>query len=139
MPATKKKSELPSTIQRSEPHAQHIWAKTHDSAVETYGEGGRAHRVAYSALKHEYKKSGDKWVPKDGKGPSDPQAARGPTTRKKSTDEPRAKTGGGKVVTDGASKQELYDRAQKLDISGRSKMSKEELAQAVRDKNAKKK
>src|ERR687887_1346464 len=92
------KTGIPSTIQRSDKHAQEIWAKAHDSAVETYGEGGRAHRVAYAALKHEYEKKGDKWVKKGWKGPSDPQAARGPTTRIRSTDEPRAPTAGGKVA-----------------------------------------
>ena len=66
---------MPSTIQRSDQHAQEIWKKAHDSAVETYGEGGRAHRVAYAALKHAYEKKGDKWVRKAEKGPSGPQAA----------------------------------------------------------------
>jgi cation transport regulator ChaB len=89
---------IPSTIQRSEKHAQRIWRKAHDSAVETYGEGGRAHRVAYAALKHVYKKQGDRWVKKEHAGPSDPQAARGPTTRRKSTDEPKAPTAGGRVA-----------------------------------------
>jgi len=100
MPRTAKseKSEIPSTILRSEKHAQHVWKKTHDSAVQTYGEGSSAHRVAFAALKHQYVKKGDKWVKKAHKGPSDPQAARGPTTRKKSTDEPRAPTAGGKVA-----------------------------------------
>lgn len=90
--------EIPSTIERSDAHAQRLWKKTHDSAVETYGEGGQAHRVAFAALKHEYAKQGDHWVRKAHKGPSDPQAARGPTTRPKSTDEPRAPTAGGKVA-----------------------------------------
>ncbi len=90
-------TEIPSTITRSDKHAQHIWKKAHDSAVETYGEGGRAHRVAFAALKHEYRKQGDKWVKKDSKGPSDPQAARGPTTKHKST-EGGAPTAGGKVA-----------------------------------------
>ena len=91
-------SEMPQTILRSDKHAQDIWQKTHDSAVETYGEGGRAHRVAYAALKHQYEKRGDRWVRKAEWGPSDPQAARGPTTARKSTDEPRAATAGGKVA-----------------------------------------
>jgi cation transport regulator ChaB len=91
-------TEIPQTIQRSDKHAQEIWKKAHDSAVETYGEGGRAHRVAYAALKHQYEKKGDKWVKKAAKGPSDPQAARGPTTEPKSTDEPRAPTARGKVA-----------------------------------------
>ena len=99
MPARKGvKTSLPSTIQRSEKHAQQIWKKAHDSAVKTYGDGQAAYRVAYAALKHQYHKQGDRWVPKGWKGPSDPQAARGPTTRRKSTDEPRAPTAGGKVA-----------------------------------------
>ena len=98
MPKKKDETELPSTIQHSEPHARHIWKKAHDSAVETYGEGESAHRVAFAALKHVYKKEGDKWIKKAKKGPSDPQARRGPTTRRKSTDEPRAETAGGKIA-----------------------------------------
>lgn len=70
-------TQIPRTIQRSDPHARHIWKKAHDSAVKTYGEGQRAHRVAYAALKHSYEKRGDRWVPKGGRGPSDPRAARG--------------------------------------------------------------
>ncbi len=91
-------SDMPQTILRSDEHAQAIWKKTHDSAVETYGEGGRAHRVAFAALKHQYEKKGDRWVKKAEKGPSDPQAARGPTTEHTSTEEPRAPTAGGKVA-----------------------------------------
>jgi cation transport regulator ChaB len=91
-------TEIPSTIERSDEHAQHIWKKAHDSAIETYGEGGRAHRVAYAALKHEYEKKGDRWVKKSERGPSDPQAARGPTTEPESTEERRAPTARGKVI-----------------------------------------
>ena len=90
MPAEKDKADIPSTILRSDKHAQELWHKAHDSAVETYGEGGRARRVAYAALKHQYEKRGDRWVRKAEQGPSDPQAARGPTTEPRSTDEPRA-------------------------------------------------
>jgi cation transport regulator ChaB len=99
MMATKKDtSDMPSTIERSDTHAQKIWQETHDSAVETYGEGASAHRVAFASLKHEYEKEGDKWVKKDHKGPSDPQAARSATSRKTSTDPDRAPTAGGKVA-----------------------------------------
>ena len=38
MPARK---EMPSTLKRSPKKAQETWAKTHDSAVESYGEGER--------------------------------------------------------------------------------------------------
>ena len=86
MPRTKKKqTSIPSTILHSDKHAQRLWKKAHDSAVKTYGEGGRAHRVAYAALKHEYKKEGDKWVAKGWKGPSDPQAAQGAGAKPKPT------------------------------------------------------
>lgn len=92
------KSDMPSTIVKSDKHAQDLWKKVHASAVKTYGEGASAHRVAYAALKNEYKKQGDKWVRKAHKGPSDPQAARGPTTRPSSTAKHRAPTARGKVA-----------------------------------------
>jgi hypothetical protein len=91
-------TELPRTLERSDKHAQEIWLKTHDSAVETYGEGRRAHMTAYASLKHSYEKRGDRWVPKKEKGPSDPQAARGTGTNPPSTAARRAPTAGGKVA-----------------------------------------
>ncbi|HEX6335986.1 MAG TPA: ChaB family protein [Jiangellaceae bacterium] len=120
---------MPSTIQRSNKRAQRIWSKAHDSAVDTYGEGERAHRTAFAALKHEFKKVGDHWEPKDGKGPSDAQARR-------STPESRTsrKTAGG--VDANASKKDLYATASKLGIDGRSKMSKSELVDAIKRENA---
>src|SRR5690606_2462087 len=121
-----KKIDLPDTIKRSPKHAQEIYTDTLQSAHESYeGDEERAHRAAYSALKHQYKKSGDRWVKKDRKGPSDEQAARGPTTKRRSTDPP-AETKGGRVDDEGQTKDELYERAKKLDVSGRSKMNKEE-------------
>ena len=91
MPKSKFRADVPSTIARSDKHAQEIWMKAHDSAVKTYGEGASAHRVAYAALKHEYEKQGDHWVKKGWKGPSDPQAAQG------IRDKPKP-TAGGKVA-----------------------------------------
>ena len=120
------KDELPSTLARSDAHAQATWAKTHDSAVESYGEGERAHRTAFSALKHSYEKVGDHWERKAEKGPSDAQAAR-------STDEGSAQgrrdTAGG--VDANASKKHLYELAQRLEVKGRSTMSKDELVEAI--------
>ena len=82
-----KKSELPSTLQKSSPKAQRTFAKAHDSAAEEYGEGERAHRVAYSALKHSYEKVGDHWEKKDHKGPSDDRArSGGPNARGKTAE-----------------------------------------------------
>ena len=119
-----RQEELPSTLKRSPKEAQETFAKAHDSAVKTYGEGQRAHRVAYSALKHKFEKKGDRWVPKDGKGPSDPRA-KNPRSR-----EGKGKSYGG-VDVEGNSKQELYQRAADLDVQGRSRMSKGELAEAI--------
>ena len=126
------KTEVPSTIERSDRHAQEIWRKAHDSAVDTYGDDGeQAHRVAFAALKHEYRKDGDHWTKKARRGPSDAQAARGPTTRKKSTDRDTVETKGGKVAGMEKSRDQLYAEAKKLDVKGRSSMKKEELAEAV--------
>lgn len=65
-----KNSELPRTLRKSDAKAQRTFAKAHDAAAKEYGEGERAHRVAYSALKHSYEKVGDHWERKDEKGPS---------------------------------------------------------------------
>lgn len=128
MPKTKNgkpiKEELPATIRRSPAKAQRTFAKAHDSAVEQYGEGERAHRVAYSALKHSFEKRGDHWEAKDQPGPSDPRASN-PRAR-----ENEGETYGG-VDARGNTKQELYDRAKRLGVSGRSRMSKGELAKAI--------
>ena len=126
MPA---KDEMPDTLKRSPAKAQRTWAKAHDSAVETYGEGERAHRTAYSALKHSFEKVEDHWEPKKKKGPSDPRAKRGGREAR----EGKGETFGG-VDVYGNSKEELYERAKKLDIKGRSKMSKEELAREIAKK-----
>jgi cation transport regulator ChaB len=116
--------EIPSTIARSDEHAQRIWKETHDSAVDSYGEGERAHRTAFSALKHSYEKVGDHWEAKDEKGPSDDQAARGGAKARRG-----GETAGG--VDANASKQHLYDLAKRLDIPGRSRMTKRELTEAI--------
>ncbi|OII40572.1 cation transport regulator ChaB [Curtobacterium sp. MMLR14_014] len=117
MPA---KDEIPSTLQRSPEHAQEIFEKTLDSANETYGPGERAHRTAFAAVKHEYEKVGDHWEEKESSGPSDSGAAgsRG-----------SGKTEGG--VDANASKAHLMDVAKRLDVSGRSKMTKDELVEAI--------
>ena len=122
MPASE---EMPSTIQRSPKHAQEIWSAAHDSAVGSYGEGERAHRTAYAALKHEYEKVGDHWEKKEHAGPSDRKA--------EGTRGSAGETRGG--VDANASKQHLLDVARRLDISGRSSMRKDELVQAIEKAN----
>lgn len=119
------REELPSTLKRSSPAAQDTWIKAHDSAVETYGEGRRAHRTAFAALKHSFEKVGDHWERKSGRGPSDEQAEKG-TPRPAETAE---------GVDANASKRHLYDVASRLGIEGRSKMSKEELVEAIKKAN----
>ena len=59
-------------------HAQHIYRKTHTSALKQYKDpkkrrGGKgqsveqvAHKAAWSAVKRAYKKEGDTWVEKQG-------------------------------------------------------------------------
>ncbi len=120
----KQREELPSTLERSEPHAQEIWGKTHDSAVETYGEGERAHRTAFASLKHSYEKVGDHWESKEQKGPSDAQAARGGAAARRGGQTARG-------VDANASKKHLYDLAKRLDVPGRSRMSRDELVEAI--------
>src|SRR4030081_2744120 len=50
--------EMPDTIKRSPKEAQRTWAKAHDNAVKEYGEGERAHRTAFAALKHSFERGG---------------------------------------------------------------------------------
>jgi cation transport regulator ChaB len=121
-----KKEDLPGTLKRSPAKAQRTYAKALDSAHEEYeGDEERAHRVAFSAVKHSFEKKGDHWEPKNEKGPSDPQAAKSGKAARDST----TPTGGGKSV--GTTKSELMEQARKLDVPGRSKMSKDQLTKAV--------
>lgn len=120
-----KKKELPSTVARSGKKAQRTFAKAHDSAVAEYGDDERAMRTAWSALKHTHEKVGKRWEKKPEKGPSDAQAEGG-----KNTDRP---TAGG--VDANATKKHLYDVAKKLDIDGRSTMSKKQLVKAIQQEN----
>src|SRR6195952_3212764 len=123
----KDEKDLPSTIERSDEHAQDIYTETLESAEETYGDGERAHRTAYASLKHSYEKVGDHWEPKDHKGPSDEGAKQGGPGRHE--------TKGG--VDANASKAHLEDVAKQLDVPGRSTMNKDELVDAIQKANAK--
>ena len=69
----------------------------------------------------------DHWEPKDHKGPSDPQAEGGRDTDRE--------TKGG--VDANATKEHLMDVAKRLDISGRSRMTKDELVDAIQKANDK--
>ena len=83
--AAKRKSKLDTTlstrtkkqIDSLPEHAQHIFKKAHDNALKEYQDpekrrGGKsqsaeevAHKAAWTAVKHKYKKKGDEWVSKD--------------------------------------------------------------------------
>jgi len=116
--------DLPSTLQRSEPYARRTWAAAHEAAVEQYGEGERAYRTAWSALKHTHEKVGDHWEQKEGgrRGPSDEQAAVG------GADTDLGTAGG---VDTAATKEHLLGLARRLEVRGRSRMTKEELVEAI--------
>ena len=120
MPA--KKEDLPGTLKRSPAKAQRTYEKALDSAHETYGDEERAHRTAFAAVKHSFEKVGDHWEPKDEKGPSDSRSA--------SPGRDTGETAGGVDVI-GHTKDELFDRAKRLGVKGRSRMTKEELGQAI--------
>ena len=100
-----RRSELPDTLKRS---------------------GRKAQRTAMAALKHTHEKRGDRWVQKDEAGPSDPRSRK--TTAQKRRGE--GETFGG-VDVEQNTKQELYERARRFGVEGRSKMSKRELARAL--------
>jgi len=118
--------DLPGTLKRSPAKARRTYAETLESAEETYDDTSRAHRTAWSAVKHSFEKVGDHWEAKDEKGPSDPQAARGGQAAR---DDPRETYGG--IDVEGNTKAELYDRAKQAGIPKRSSMSKHELAKAL--------
>ena len=123
-----KQNELPSTLQRSPKKAQRTFTKAYDAAAEQYGSAKRASQVAWAAVKHAYEKVGDHWEKKNEMGPSDARAAEG----RKSTKKPK----GG--VNANATKAHLLEVAKRLDISGRSRMKKQQLVDAIRRANDKK-
>jgi hypothetical protein len=122
------REEMPATLARSPKKAQDTWIETHDAAVEEYGEGERAHRTAFGSLKHSFEKVGDHWEPKDSgeKGPSDAESAKPRNRRRGNTAE---------GVDANTSKQHLLDVARRLDVKGRSTMTKDELVEAIEKAN----
>jgi ChaB len=119
------RERLPSTLKRSPKKAQETYAHTLEAAEETHGDGEAAHRIAFGSLKHSFEKVGDHWESKDKKGPSDPQDAK----RGKAARESKTKTAEG--VDAFASKEHLLVVAKRLAITGRSRMTKAELVDAI--------
>jgi len=68
-----KDEDLPGTLERSPKKVRRTYEKTLDSAHETYDSEERAHRAAWSSVKHVAEKKGDHWELKDEKGPSTPR------------------------------------------------------------------
>ena len=124
MPGTR--TRVPDTVKRSPAKAQRTWQKAHDSAIETYGEGERAHRTAYAALKQSFERVGDHWEPKKEKGPSDPRSTRTGAARRRGEG---ATYGGVDAVSN--TRDDLYERARGLGVRGASRMRKADLAQAI--------
>ncbi|MGQ0743481.1 MAG: ChaB family protein [Acidimicrobiales bacterium] len=117
-----KSEELPGTIQRSSAKARRTYAKTLASAHDQYDSEERAHRTALAALKHSFEKVGDHWESKRRKGPSDSRAKKGG---------PSGGQAAGGVDVNGHTRAELLDRAASLGVTGRSRMNKHQLGQAI--------
>ncbi|MFE0591646.1 ChaB family protein [Micromonospora echinospora] len=128
--AEEMRDDVPSTIARSDDKAVRTYKKTLTSAEESYGDGERAHRVAYASLKHSHEKVGDHWEPKEHKGPSDPQASQG-TPASRDRNRPTAQG-----VDANASKGHLDALARRLGIGGPENMDKDELVAAIEKANA---
>lgn len=121
-----KKAGLPSTLLRSDEKAQRTYAHTYDSALDTYdGDEERAQRTAFASLKHTHEKVGDRWEPKAEPGPSDERA--------ESDGRDEGQTAGG--VDANATKAHLMKLARRLDVPGRSRMTKTELVEALQKTN----
>lgn len=110
-----KQSELPGTLKRSSQKAQRTYAHTYDAALEQYDDEERAQRAAFASLKHTHEKVGDHWEAKDEPGLNDLPSAGG--------------------VDANATKAHLLDLAQRLDVKGRSRMTKAELVEALQKAN----
>lgn len=115
--------QTPSTLRRSPRKVQRTYSETLDSAEDQYGDGERAHRTAWAAVKNIAEKRGDHWELKGSTGPSDPRS-------KKSTAQKRAGRGEtyGGVDVEGNTRAQLVDRAKRAGITGYSRMNKAELA-----------
>jgi len=97
----KGETAVPSTLERSDKHAQEIYKKAHDAALEQYGgEEARAHRVAFAAVRREYEKQGDRWVRKPEGGTTGPRSTRSSSMPQgRSPGQPRSRAGGSRMTT----------------------------------------
>jgi len=121
----RQKDRLPATLARSPQKAQDTYIHTLEAAEEQHGDGEAAHRIALASLKHSFEKVGDHWEAKSEPGPSDAQDAK----RGREALESDTPTAGGVNAT--ATKAHLLDVAKRLDVTGRSRMNKDELVEAI--------
>jgi ChaB protein/Rho termination factor-like protein len=128
--AERMRDDVPSTIARSGDKAVRTYKKTLEAAEDSYGDGERAHRAAFSALKHTHEKVGDHWEPKEQAGPSDPQAEQRPPNSRRGS----KRTAEG--VDANASKAHLVEVAKKVGVKGATRMRKDDLVEEIRKANA---
>jgi ChaB protein/Rho termination factor-like protein len=125
------REDVPSTIARSDDEAVRTYRETLDSAERSYPDDAeRAHRTAFSALKHTHEKVGDHWEPKSQNGPSDDQAAT-PAPRNRRSTTPTAEG-----VNARATKAHLVEVAKRLGIRSAARHRKDELVEEIRKANA---
>ncbi|MBC3191003.1 ChaB family protein [Pseudonocardia sp. C8] len=129
--AEQMRDDVPSTIARSDDKAVRTYKKAFESAEDTYGSGERARRTAFSALKHTHEKVGDHWEPKEGAGPSDPQAEKGAGEVRRGDS---SETASG--VDTNAAKDHLVDVAERLGIQTPQNLKKPDLVAAIEKANA---
>jgi hypothetical protein len=127
--AEQMRDDVPSTVARSDDKAVRTYKKTLESAEESYGDGERAHRTAYASLKHTHEKVGDRWEPKEHRGPSDPQAAQGAP---ESLEHPRGTAAG---VDANASDRHLRDVAHRLGVADPQRLDRSGLVAAIEKAN----
>jgi cation transport regulator ChaB len=119
---------LPSTLERSPKKAQETYEATLENAEREYdGDEERAHRVAWSAVKHSFEKRGDHWEPKAERGPSDDRSADGGPNAQ------GASYGG--VDVNGKTKHELADEARAAGVHVTSHMTKDTLGKELQKAN----
>lgn len=127
--AERMRADVPSTIARSDDKAVRTFAKALESAEASYGDGERARRTAYSALKHTHEKVGDHWEPKEEPGPSDEQAGRS------GDDARRGRSSTAQGVDAHATKEHLVEVAGKVGIRNARRMRKAELVEEIQKAN----
>ncbi len=112
-PGRRSRTSCPSTLQRSDDTAQATCAKTTTPPSRRYGEGERAHRTAFAAVKHSLR---------EGRRPLGAQGRAGPERRAGRAAPPRPARRGRRDTAGGvdanASKKHLYELAQRLDVAG---------------------